>query len=445
MANWYQCVIILLVICCCFCNATTGSVNDCDQYKTHKWPKISNQLISTTLTECNDVCSQHCSWRYGQNQISNSSEVTLTSVSNDYGEYSCYKASELVRKVLVIPGNDNFTCSKCLSSSACVNGEKVTISFTVHIDECFIRIQECEVLQDGLHSVCTIGSGTCSLIFTPNNISEDYVVNCPILNTSYAIRSEKINLNGGLQPCTTGNITTSDTIVIFMTTLPSVTNTTNILPSTSNIVVNPSNTSSLDDESASSFRTVGIVVGMLLLLLLLLLIAFTVVIVLFCYFKSQRQPSGNNGAEHIIGLEENDNDNVVCSAACNDSEAGDSNEIPPSSYGQRSNRSEVMSKIRQAHPEIIQHINFITLKQYLNRYKIFTSHEMHHFNNNDSNEVSVNNLIEWLQRKDEEGVLNFVRALNDAKEHSGHATILRKLKVKVIQDIVYNEDMQDHT
>ena len=113
--------------------------------------------------------------------------------------------------------------------------------------------------------------------------------------------------------------------------------------------------------------------------------------------------------------------------------------------GQRSNRSEVMSKIRQAHPEIIQHINFITLKQYLNRYKIFTSHEMHHFNNNDSNEVSVNNLIEWLQRKDEEGVLNFVRALNDAKEHSGHATILRKLKVKVIQDIVYNEDMQDHT
>ena len=101
-----------------------------------------------------------------------------------------------------ILSDDNFTCSKCLSSSACVNGEKVTISFTVHIDECFIRIQECEVLQDGLHSVCTIGSGTCSLIFTPNNISEDYVVNCPILNTSYAIRSEKINLNGGLQPCT---------------------------------------------------------------------------------------------------------------------------------------------------------------------------------------------------------------------------------------------------
>ena len=97
-----------------------------------------------------------------------------------------------------ILSDDSFTCSKCLSSSVCVNGEEVTVSFTIHIDECFIRIQECEVLQNGLYPVCMIGSGNCSFIF---KISEDYVVNCPILNTSYAIRSEKIDLNGDLQPC----------------------------------------------------------------------------------------------------------------------------------------------------------------------------------------------------------------------------------------------------
>ncbi|XP_065891904.1 uncharacterized protein [Dysidea avara] len=312
MTNWYQCVIILLVIChCCFCNvesaATRCSVDDRDQYKVHKWSKeIFNLPISTTL-RCDDVCSQHCSWRYGQNHISSSSEVTLTSVSNDYGEYSCYKVSQVVRKVLVIPGNDSFTCSKCLSSSVCVNGEEVTVSFTIHIDECFIRIQECEVLQNGLYPVCMIGSGNCSFIF---KISEDYVVNCPILNTSYAIRSEKIDLNGDLQPCMTENVITTDTIVIPMTTLPSVTNTTNILPSTSNIVMNPSNTPSLENDSASSFRTVATALGTLILLLLLIaLIVFTV---LFWYFnKSKRQQSvrGNNSAGNIIRLED-ESDNV---------------------------------------------------------------------------------------------------------------------------------------
>jgi len=100
--------------------------------------------------------------------------------------------------------DDTFTCSTCLSSSACDNGEEVTISFTIHIDKHFIRMSDCEVLKNGIIPVCVIGSGKCSLVFTSYNISDDYVVHCPIIiiiNDSYGIMSEKIDLAGGLQPC----------------------------------------------------------------------------------------------------------------------------------------------------------------------------------------------------------------------------------------------------
>ena len=40
----------------------------------------------------------------------------------------------------------------------------------------------------------------------------------------------------------------------------------------------------------------------------------------------------------------------------------------------------------------------------------------------------VNNLItSWIPGKHEDGLCNFVRALNEASEHSGHITILEHL------------------
>jgi len=103
-----------------------------------------------------------------------------------------------------------------------------------------------------------------------------------------------------------------------------------------------------------------------------------------------------------------------------------------------------MINITQAHPEIAQYIDFKILTQYLNRYRIFTANEIHHLGH-DPIEDSANNLIDWLSRKDEDGVLNFVKALNDAKEHSGHTAILRKLNVKVIQGKVYDIKIHEHT
>ena len=98
--------------------------------------------------------------------------------------------------------DENFTCSECLTTSVCDDGEEVVISFAVHIDLHFIRMPECEILRDGLIPVCMIGSGKCSRVFTSYNRSKDYAVHCPILDTTYAIRSDRINLDGDLQPCT---------------------------------------------------------------------------------------------------------------------------------------------------------------------------------------------------------------------------------------------------
>jgi len=49
----------------------------------------------------------------------------------------------------------------------------------------------------------------------------------------------------------------------------------------------------------------------------------------------------------------------------------------------------------------------------------------------DSHDVSVNNLIQWLESKSDKSIFDFVKALNDEKEHSGHKQILENMKVVV--------------
>ena len=86
---------------------------------------------------------------------------------------------------------------------------------------------------------------------------------------------------------------------------------------------------------------------------------------------------------------------------------------------------QLMDVIIENHPIINKKIILI---QYLNKYHIFTPNEMCTFNNQCiSSEEKVNRLITWLEKKKEDGVQNFVRALNDAHEHSGHVAILEQL------------------
>jgi len=84
--------------------------------------------------------------------------------------------------------------------------------------------------------------------------------------------------------------------------------------------------------------------------------------------------------------------------------------------------------IERCHPVITDHVEFETLIPFLNEHEIFTRSEMEYFNNRYySNAEKVNKLIEWLPKKDENGIHNFVRALNEAHKHSGHSTILKHL------------------
>jgi len=101
------------------------------------------------------------------------------------------------------------------------------------------------------------------------------------------------------------------------------------------------------------------------------------------------------------------------------------------------NGDEVKEAIKQAHLKIKTHIKFTTLEQYFNLYNIFECDEILHFKC-DPHEVSVSNLIDWIQGKDEEGALNFIKALYDGREHSGHTEILNELKMKVINGKVYH-------
>ena len=90
--------------------------------------------------------------------------------------------------------------------------------------------------------------------------------------------------------------------------------------------------------------------------------------------------------------------------------------------------SQLKNGIATIHPIIKQHINFETLVSFLNHFKIFTDDEIEYFNSTYDSKVSkVNNLIEWLKQKDDDGIINFVKALNEANKHNGHNTILKKL------------------
>ena len=90
--------------------------------------------------------------------------------------------------------------------------------------------------------------------------------------------------------------------------------------------------------------------------------------------------------------------------------------------------SQLIEAIKEGHPVINKHIQFETLLQHFNSHKIFTIAEMDYFDAKSNSLVErVNKLIIWLEKKDESGIYNFVKALNEETEHSGHYAILKKL------------------
>ena len=89
----------------------------------------------------------------------------------------------------------------------------------------------------------------------------------------------------------------------------------------------------------------------------------------------------------------------------------------------------LLDVITSTHVTIEEHINFDHLIPFFNKYRIFTRNEMECLMNKliPSTE-KVNNLITlWIPGKHEDGLRNFVKALDEAQEHSGHITIIEHL------------------
>jgi len=96
-------------------------------------------------------------------------------------------------------------------------------------------------------------------------------------------------------------------------------------------------------------------------------------------------------------------------------------------------RSQLLDAIKSSHVIINEHIKFQILISHFNHYGIFTRDEVKCFSTESISDTDKgNNLIEWLSRKDENGIHSFVRALSEAHEHSGHLAILKHL-----YDILY--------
>lgn len=89
---------------------------------------------------------------------------------------------------------------------------------------------------------------------------------------------------------------------------------------------------------------------------------------------------------------------------------------------------------------IDENINFDTLIPFFDKYRIFTKDEMEHFMNKLISKANkVTNLIMWIEAKDESGICNFVKALNEAHKHSGHIAILKQLYNTAFSETAYTE------
>ena len=92
-------------------------------------------------------------------------------------------------------------------------------------------------------------------------------------------------------------------------------------------------------------------------------------------------------------------------------------------------RPSTMKILLRLNPELVRYIDFITLLPYLNKYGILNPAERQ-FLNDDRNqrEKQVSNLLEYLEKKNEETVDDFVRAINEEPSHKGHRELCQLLK-----------------
>ena len=81
------------------------------------------------------------------------------------------------------------------------------------------------------------------------------------------------------------------------------------------------------------------------------------------------------------------------------------------------------------HPELQKHIDFVSLMPYLNRHEVLTENERHSLNDEKGTPaMKVNLLLGYLEKKNDENVNDFVRALHEEVTHTGHKELCKLLE-----------------
>ena len=90
-----------------------------------------------------------------------------------------------------------------------------------------------------------------------------------------------------------------------------------------------------------------------------------------------------------------------------------------------------MDVLYQLNPELNEYINMSSLVPYMNKHEILTKNERFYLNDNSkSPSDKVSYLLSYLEGEDPATVNNFLRALREEKEHSGHALLCSLLVQK---------------
>ena len=142
--------------------------------------------------------------------------------------------------------------------------------------------------------------------------------------------------------------------------------------------------------------------------------SFTTGIRIWCFLYVGREGNYLHPVQESGGAEQP-------GAICNPEEANNPDDVV--------NTPSTMDIIYQLNPQMNKYINMVSLIPYLNKYGILTSEERFYLNNSSkSPSEKVNYLLQYLERKGEETVQKFLKALKDEREHSGHVELCRLLK-----------------
>ena len=92
------------------------------------------------------------------------------------------------------------------------------------------------------------------------------------------------------------------------------------------------------------------------------------------------------------------------------------------------NAPPTMKILLRLNPQLVQYIDFVTLLPYINKYEILTPTERQVLNNDGNQHKQVSNLLQYLENKKRETVDDFVRAISEEPDHSGHCELCKLLR-----------------